>query len=230
MILCVSEARALVEACTTANSHTQDDAAIIADHLIDCELRGLSYRGLPRAQSVVERIRKRAGPGPANRRTFRDTGSARLNGGDQAGYLVGRRATDMAITKARASGIAVVGASNTWYTGMFSYYLEMITTAGFAGMIAGSSGQKVAPHGGTEGRFGTNPIAFGFPSGTTPVIWDIGTANMMVGEAVLAKRLGQPLAPGRAFGPDGSPTDDPDAALKGVFTVWGGHKGSGGWR
>ena len=63
MILCVSEARALIETCMTANGHTQDDAAIIADHLIDCELRGLSYGGLPRAQSVVERIRKRAGPG-----------------------------------------------------------------------------------------------------------------------------------------------------------------------
>lgn len=211
----------------TANGHSPDDAAIIADHLIDCELRGLSYGGLPRAQSVVERIRKRAGPGQPITVLSETPVSARLDGGDQAGYLVGRRATEIAIAKARASGIAVVGASNTWYTGMFSYYLEMITTAGFAGMIAGSSGQKVAPEGGTEGRFGTNPIAFGFPSGATPVIWDIGTANLMVGEAVLAKRLGQPLAPGRAFAPDGSPTDDPGAALKGAFTVWGGHKGSG---
>lgn len=144
MILSVSEARALVEASMTANGHTPDDAAIIADHLIACELRGLSYGGLPRAQSVVERIRKRAGPGQPITVLSETPVSARLDGGDQAGYLVGCRATDIAIAKARASGIAVVGASNTWYTGMFSYYLELITRAGFAGMIAGSSGQKVA--------------------------------------------------------------------------------------
>ena len=85
------------------------------------------------------------------------------------GYLVGSRATGIAIDKVRTSGIAVVGASKTWYTGMFSYYLERVVAAGFVGMVAGSGSFKVAPHGGTEGRYSTNPIAFGFPSTTTPV-------------------------------------------------------------
>ena len=153
--------------------------------------------------------------------------SASLDGGDQVGYLVARRATEMALEKAKHTGLALVGASKTWYTGMFSYYLERVTAAGFAGMLAGSGGQKVAPHGGTEGRFSTNPIAFGFPSAGTPVIWDIGTANIMLAEVMLAQRLGEPLAEGKAFDKAGRPTRDPAAALQGAFTVWGGHKGSG---
>jgi len=108
---------------------------------------------------------------------------------------------------------------------MFQAYT--LARVGFAGMIAGSGTQKVAPHGGTEGRLGTNPIAFGFPSAAAPVIWDIGNASLMIGEAILARRLGESLPAGRAFAPDGRPTRDPDAGLKSAFAVWVGHKGSG---
>lgn len=228
MILSISEARALANASMRAVGHTDTEAAIIADHLIDCELRGLSYGGLSRALSIIERIRST----PSEKRPItclmETPVSASLDGGDQVGYLVARKATDMAIEKAQATGIAIVGARETWYTGMFSYYLEMITKAGFAGMIAGSGGNIVAPQGGTQPRFGTNPIAFGFPSAGTPVIWDIGTSNVMLADVMLKMRLGQPLAEGLAYDKDGAPTQDPATALDGgAFTAWGGHKGSG---
>lgn len=223
----ILNARALVESCMTEIGHTASEAEIIADHIIDCELRGLSFGGLPRALSIVERIR--ATPDQRQPITVERQSpvSAALDGGDHVGYLVGRRATEIALEKARTHGLAVVGARNTWYTGMFSYYLEMVTAAGFAGMAAGSAAQFVAPHGGTEGRFGSNPIAFGFPTVDQPVIWDIGTSQLMYGEAVLSRRLERPLADGMAYDPQGVPTIDPAAALEGAFTVWGGHKGSG---
>ena len=227
MILSVQDAWALVEACMVAFGHTEAEADIIADHLIDCELRGLSFGGLPRALSVIDYFRSLSVPRRPITLLQETPVSASLDGGHQIGYLVGHRATEIAIGKAKQTGLAVVGASKTLYTGMFSYYLEKVTQAGFAGMIAGSGGYKVAPHGGTEGRFSTNPIAFGFPSATTPVIWDIGTASVMLGEVVLKDRLGEQLPPGLAFDADGRPTQDPAAALKGAFTVWGGHKGSG---
>ena len=164
MKLTIPDARTLAEDSMVAVGHTREEAAIIADHLIDCELRGLQFGGLPRALSIVARIRETSTP----RRPitlWRETPfSASFDGGDQVGYLVGRRATDLAIEKAKSTGLAVVGARETWYTGMFSYYLEKVTRAGFAGMAAGSAPPRVAPPGGTEGRFGTNPIAFGFPS------------------------------------------------------------------
>ena len=225
--LSIQEARTLVENAMVAVGHSATEADIIADHLIDCELRGVSYGGLPRALSIVERIRDATQPRRPITVLRESPVSASLDGGDQVGYLVARRATEIAIDKARTTGLALVGASKTWYTGMFSYYLERVTQAGFAGMLAGSGGQKVAPHGGTEGRFSTNPIAFGFPSTDTPVIWDIGTSNVMLAEVMLAQRLGELLPEGKAFDKEGKPTRDPNAALQGAFTVWGGHKGSG---
>ncbi|MGK3203171.1 Ldh family oxidoreductase [Amycolatopsis sp. MEPSY49] len=223
----LSDAHGLVVAAMAKAGHTPDEAPVIADHLLDCELRGLTFGGLARALSIVERIRA-AGEAPRPIRVTAETPvSATIDGGDQVGYLVGMRALDLAVAKARARGMAVVGARNTWYTGMFSYYLEKAAAAGLAGMIAGSGPAVVAPHGGTEGRFGTNPIAFGFPATPVPVIWDIGTSAVMHGEVVLKARLGEQLEAGQAYDATGAPTLDPAAALGGAFGVWGGHKGSG---
>ncbi|GGF33764.1 Ldh family oxidoreductase [Subtercola lobariae] len=227
MILTITEAQRLVEQSMESVGHTEAEARIIADHLIDCELRGLAFGGVARALSIIERITSTPTPPSPIALTRETFVSAQFDGGDQVGYLVADRATDAAIEKARTMGIAVVGANNTWYTGMFSYYLERITAAGFMGIIAGSGAHIVAPHGGTEARFGTNPIAFGFPSTTGPIIWDVGTASVMLGEILVAMRLGQPIAEGLGYDREGEPTVNPQAALSGAFTVWGGHKGSG---
>lgn len=225
--LTVSEATEVVEQVMAAVGLTGDDAATVAAHLLDCELRGLGYGGLPRALSIAERIRST--PEPARPvRVVRDSAlSATLDGGDTVGYVVAQRATEMVIDKAGAGGMAVVAATDTWYTGMYSWYLEQITAAGLVGMIAGNAGRLVAPHGGTEARFGTNPIAFGFPTADEPVIWDTGTSSVTYAEVVLANRLGKSLPDGVAFDGDGRPTTSPAEALAGAFTVWGGHRGSG---
>lgn len=226
--LAIDEARTLCVHVMTAIGHGPDNAAIIADHLIDCELRGLSFGGLARALSVADRVKQYGLSANAITVVQETPISANVDGGDQVGYLVAQRVTELAIGKARASGIAVVGANETWYTGMFSYYLEQVTKAGFVGMIAGSGAAFVAPAGGTEGRFGTNPIAFGFPTTGTPIIWDIGTSGIMLGEVILAMREGRQLDEGMAYDASGAPTCDPAGALGGgAVGVWGGHKGSG---
>ena len=56
MHLTLHEARTLCTQAMTALGHTPDEATIIADHLIDCELRGVSYGGLARALSTCERV------------------------------------------------------------------------------------------------------------------------------------------------------------------------------
>jgi LDH2 family malate/lactate/ureidoglycolate dehydrogenase len=226
MKLTVKGAHALAFRVMKAVGHSDEEAGIITDHLIDCELRGIGYGGLARALSVAERICKR----PEGRKPIsiaRETPvSVLLDGGDQAGYLVGYRATVMGIEKAKANGIAVAGMHNTWYTGMFAYYMEMATKEGLVGMAAGASDWRVAPAGSNQARFGTNPIAFGFPSLGDPIIIDAGLSSVMISEATLAKRLGQNLADAVAYDADGLPTNDPAKALEGAFTVWGGHKGS----
>jgi delta1-piperideine-2-carboxylate reductase len=227
MRLTVPEAHQLAARVMAALGHDAADAAIIADHLIDCELRGLHYGGMARAISIAERI-ERTGNHRRPIRVLHETPvSARIDGGDHIGYVVAHRATTLVVEKAEAAGIAVVGASDTWYTGMISYYAEMAAARGLVSMIASNASPWVAPYGATEGRLGTNPICFGFPSADDPVIYDIGTSAIIHAEVTLARRLGHDLPENVAFDRDGLPTRDPAAALAGAFGAWGGHRGSG---
>jgi len=227
MHLTVREAHRLVARTMTALGHDPAASAIIADHLVDCELRGAAYGGLARAISIAERFAQTGDRRQPIRVIHETSVSARIDGGDNLGYLVAHRATNIAIAKAETTGIAVVGASNTWYTGMLSFYAEMAAARGLVSMIASNASPWVAPYGATEGRLGTNPICFGFPSADEPVIYDIGTSAIIHSEVKLAERLGNPLPENVAFDKDGRPTRDPAAAFAGAFAAWGGHRGSG---
>lgn len=227
MKLDIKEATSTLQAAIVKLGHEQGEAEIIVDHLMDCELRGLDYAGFARVLSIADRLDQK-GSAKGTIRVLKESGaSARLDGAGKLGYLVGQRATEIAMDKALESGISIVAASDTWYTGMLSYYAEQAAQKDLVTMIASNASPWVAPHGGTEGRFGTNPICFGFPSAEDPVIWDIGTSSIIHAQVVLARRLGRDLEPGMAYGPDGAPTTNPDEALKGAFTPWGGHRGSG---
>jgi LDH2 family malate/lactate/ureidoglycolate dehydrogenase len=227
MLMTLNAATALMSDALTGAGYTPEDARAITGHLIDCELRGLGYGGLARGLSVIERLTAQTSP-RGEIEVRKDTPvSASIDGGDEVGYLVAQRATDLAIEKAKASGIAIVGANNTWYTGMFTYYLEQVVEAGLVGIAAGSGAHIVAPYGSSEARFATNPIALGFPTADRPVIWDIGTSTMILAEVLLAERLGQELPEGHLFDPAGRPSTTPMDLLGGALTVWGGHRGSG---
>ncbi len=227
MRIATEDAHALLTRVMARLGYAAGDIPAIVDHLIDCELRGVSYGGLARAVSITERIARTGMPARPVTVTHETPVSARIDGADHIGYIVGQRATDMAIAKAEAAGLSAVGAVDTWYTGMLSYFAEQAADRDLVTTIASNASPWVAPHGAAEGRFGTNPICFGFPSTGHPVVWDIGTSTIMHAEVLLARRQGVALPEGRAFGPDGRPTTDPDAALAGAFASWGGHKGSG---
>lgn len=223
----LSEARALASNALQGIGIEAAHADITADHLVDAAMRGLTFGGLPRVLAIAERIAE-TGDHRREMRIVRDSPvSALIDGGDNVGYVVAHRATNLAIEKAKKSGIAIVGANNTFYTGLFAYYMEMATREGLVAFAAGNGPAVVAPEGAIDGRLGTNPISFGFPSKGDPVIWDIGTCAIMHGELLLHKRLNQQLPENVATDSNGKPTRDPATALSGAIRVWGGHKGSG---
>jgi delta1-piperideine-2-carboxylate reductase len=223
----IDEARRIVGAALCSVGYSSVESDIITRQIIDSELRGVPSAGLARAISIIERTV--TGPSPRGMRITRDTPvSVLIDGGGVCGYLVAHEATRLGIQKALNAGVAVVGANDTWYTGMLAHYMEMATDAGLVCFAVSSSAPRVAPHGATEGRFGTNPIAFGIPSSTDPVIFDAGTSELVMSQLALARRLGVPLPEGAAYDGDGVPTTDADSVLDGgSLRVWGGHRGSG---
>jgi LDH2 family malate/lactate/ureidoglycolate dehydrogenase len=223
----IDEARDLAVAILRQHRLTEEDARIVADHLIDAQLTGYTFAGLPRLLVVLERLRAQdRTPEPIE--VVRESPvSATVNGNGNLGYVVCRRAVDIAVDKAETSGLAVVGAYDSYYSGRSGYYVERAARRGMVAIHASSAFPMVAPTGGTRPVLGSNPIAMAFPvdAEQDPVIADLSTASSTWGALQLAKRVGEPLPEGIAIDAEGDPTTDPAAALLGAILPSAGHKG-----
>jgi LDH2 family malate/lactate/ureidoglycolate dehydrogenase len=222
----VAEASALGMRALARTGYPDEDAKIIVDQLIDNALCGYRFASLPRILAIAGDDKTRNARRPL--KVVHETAlSALIDGGNNVGYVTVFHAMQIAIAKVRQSGIASVGVYNSYYSGRNAYFVERIAEAGFVSIHAASAKARVLPIGGVKPALGTNPICFGFPSTTGPVVFDMGTASMMVGEIMLLAQLGQELPAGIGFDAEGNPTQDPKAALEGGWVPFGGHKGYG---
>lgn len=223
MHLDVAEARALSEDILCRCGFDAAEAAEITDVLVEAHLWGRPTSGLGHLRHVVRAAADRK-PITVVRE---DSRSVLLDGGNNPGFLVAGRAMRMAIAKAKETGLATAAARNAYLGGINGYYAGMAARQDLIGLVTISSGKRVAPAGGIDPLFGTNPLAVAIPTLDEPIVLDFATASTNVGSLHRAERLGAEIAPGLAIGPDGAPTTDPAAALAGAILPFGGHKGSG---
>jgi LDH2 family malate/lactate/ureidoglycolate dehydrogenase len=220
----VGEARALGEAAMRGAGYDDDDARILADHVLDAALCGYEYSGLPKLLNVVDYADFRLPRRPIT--VVRETGAtAMLDGGNNTGMVAAYRAAEATIVRAEANGLAIVCLANTWMTGRSAYYCEMIARAGLVVIHSVAAPPMVAPFGGTRPAPGTNPIAFGFPTEGDPLVIDMGTSAFMATDLQFRARLGAPIPEGVALGPDGRSTTDATAAQLGALLPFGGKEG-----
>src|SRR3954449_4654539 len=217
MRVSAAELRRVTEASLVAAGCPADEIPQIADVLTYAQWRGnwqslvqLSVAGLPRFQAT--------GPIHIERET---AVSALLHGELHAGITVMCRAMGLAEAKAKASGVAIVGAHHSAPpgTGALGYYVEELATAGLVGFCWSGSSELVAPYGGAEARFGTNPIAAAFPSADEPIVIDLATSAIPAFELARRRLFGVDLPPTAALDDQGQDTDDPVLAT--VLTTFG---------
>ena len=223
MHISVADARELAETFLTGSGMSATDAAIITDILLEAELRGRKTHGFIRLTGIKSRYEQGE---RTDIQIDKEEGQC-INGGNQPGYLVAYRAMELAIERTKQSGSGIIGVYNTSHCGMAGYYVDMARKADIIGLLFADCLPRITPEGGTEAILGTNPIAVGIPSNTVPILFDMSTAAITNGDLLVAMREGTAIAEGIAFSPEGEPTTDADAALKGSVRPFGGHKGFG---
>jgi LDH2 family malate/lactate/ureidoglycolate dehydrogenase len=225
MQLAIDEATELGVRVLVRHGFTPEHARIVADHLVEAASCGHEFSSLPRLIAIVDAMQSRPRPGPI-RVTREDGCFAHIDGGDNVAYVTSLVAVDKGIEICRRTGIAVVTANNTWFSGRCAYYVERAARQGFVAMHTTNTTARVAPFGGSQRLMGTNPFALAFPSLDDPLVIDIGTSAITWGDVVLMQAKREPLPPGVAVDAQGRPTLDPAAALEGAFLPWGGQRGS----
>ena len=222
--LTADEARALCVASLKKTGYDDEQAGVIADHVMDAALCGYEYSGLPKLLNVFEHKNLRQ-PRRRLKAVYETPVSAMIDGGNNCGMYTLMRAAEMAIEKANQHGVGVIGMNNSWVSGRGAIYVETIARAGLIGIHTVSSTQHVAPPGAAKAAYGTNPLSFGFPTAGEPFVIDMGTSAFMSTDMQFRERRGEALPEGVAIDAQGKPTRDAKAARAGALLSFGGYKG-----
>ena len=204
-------ARSILMGC--GMSH--DDADVAAGVLLYADLRGIDSHGvahLSAHQSYVRGIKNgNVNPCP-DVQTVSDNGTLALVDGDGGlGPVVGHRAMELAIEKARVSGVGLVGACNSRHYGSAGYYAEMALPHDMIGISMTQASPAVLPTHGAKRKLGTNAISFAIPAGKEPAyVLDMATSAVAVGKLELARRKSEAIPVGWAVDSEGRETTDPN--------------------
>jgi LDH2 family malate/lactate/ureidoglycolate dehydrogenase len=205
----------------------EDDAALVADSLVQADLWGHQSHGFLRLPWYVARLRSGAMRAVADPAVLSDTGPLLLlDGRDGIGQVLTERARRMAVERARTHGVGVVGVRNSNHFGTAMYFTRRAAHEGFVSLLTTNASPAMAPWGGREKRLGTNPwsIAAPGPDGRVVAV-DIANTAVARGKVYLAKNRGESIPEGWALTADGAPTTDPAEGVLGVILPMAGHKG-----
>jgi LDH2 family malate/lactate/ureidoglycolate dehydrogenase len=207
----------------------EEDARIVADHLVEADLRGVHSHGVIRVPTYVQGIRAgRINPTPTVRVVEDHGGQAVMDGDYAMGHVAAYRANALAIERGREHGMAAVALRRSTHCGAMAYYAIRAREAGLIGLAITNAGMNMTPTGGTAKLIGNNPFAMAVPTTRAwPMVLDMATSVVAGGKLDVARSKGEPIPLGWARDKDGNRTTDPVAARAGSLEPLGGPKGYG---
>lgn len=189
----------------------KDDAKVIGDVLIESDKRGIDSHGIGRLKPIyIDRI----DAGILNPVTKIDVlkdekACAVLDGNNGMGHVVGVKAMNMAIAKAKEYGLGMVAVRHSTHYGIAGYYASMATKQNMIGVTGTNARPSIAPTFGVENMLGTNPLTFGIPTDEPfPFMLDCATSVSQRGKIEVYGRAGKQLPPGWVIGSDGTTRTD----------------------
>lgn len=219
------------------------DAAIIGDVLIESDKRGIDSHGIGRLKPIyIDRIDIGIMNPVTEIEVVKDqNATAVLDGHNGMGHVVGHKAMEMAIEKAKKYGLGMVVVRNSNHYGISGYFATMATKAGMIGVTGTNARPSIAPTHGVENMLGTNPLVFGMPTDEDfPFVIDCATSVTQRGKIEVYGRAGKELPEGWVIDHEGKTRTDTQQVLKdlttgmaaltplgGIGEVTGGYKGYG---
>ncbi len=212
-----------------------NEANLTADHLVAANLAGHDSHGVGMVPRYVNSWL--ADELQLNRhvKTLLDSGTMlTLDGRRGMGQVVACEAMELAIERACEHGVCVMGLKHSHHLGRVGHWAELAIAAEMVSVhfVNAVSKPIVAPHGGAQGRFLTNPFTVGIPvPGRAPILLDFATSAIALGKARVAHNSGRKVMPGSLVDRHGMITDDPSVLFPAAGTAPGallpfaGHKG-----
>ena len=213
-----------------ANGCDEETVNILSDLIMKAERDGSLSHGLFRLPAYVTGLKSGKINGKGRPEVKKISPSViKVSGNNCLAPVVLNKSIPELIKAAKENGVAVLAINNSHHMAAMWPETEMIAEQGLVAFACTSYKPAVAPAGAIKPLFGTNPISFAWPRpGQTPVVFDMATASMAMGEVQVAKREGHKVPIGTGLNKQGKETTDPgEIADGGVLLPFGGYKGSG---
>lgn len=202
---------------------TGEESKVITDVLLLSDLYGIESHGMQRMVRYHKGIEKGMIDVHAKPEVvFETLVSAVVDGHDGMGQLIGKFAMDIAVKKAKTSGIAIVTARNSNHYGIAGYYAKLACDAGLIGFSFTNSEAIMVPTFGRLAMLGSNPIACAMPAEPCDFFFDASTTVVTRGKLEMYNKMGKPLPEGWALDKDGHPSSDAPDVLKNIIAKNGG--------
>jgi delta1-piperideine-2-carboxylate reductase len=213
-----------------ANGCDEETSNILSDLIMKAERDGSLSHGLFRLPAYVAGLKSGKINGKNRPKISKITPSVvKVDGNNCLAPMVLNKSLPELIKAAQENGVAVLSITNSHHMAAMWPETEAIAEEGLVAFACTSYKPAVAPAGSIKPLFGTNPISFAWPrKNKPPVVYDMATASMAMGEVQVAKREGHKVPLGTGLTKDGKDTTDPaEIADGGVLLPFGGYKGSG---
>jgi uncharacterized oxidoreductase len=221
-----------------------DEGARIAHHLLSANLTGHDSHGVIRTPRYIQWLQEGKVVAGQSIQVLHETPTHAIVDGQWGfGQTVAPQAVDLGIAKAKQNGLSVIGLRFAGHIGRIGDWGERAAEAGLVSIhfVNVFGGELVAPFGGVDRRFSTNPVCIAAPTAEGPLVLDFATSLVAEGKVLVASNGGKPVPPGSLIEPDGTLSSDPRTLYgpiegthvrdssqgAGALRAFGEHKGSG---
>jgi (2R)-3-sulfolactate dehydrogenase (NADP+) len=225
----LSQIEDLAHAALSAHRTNEANARSMARSIAAAEADGIRSHGLLRlptycAQAACGKVDGHATPSA----TRTAPGAWQVDACDGFAHPAIELGLAEVVPTAMQQGIAALSIVRSYNCGVVGHHVERLAEQGLLALALANTPAAIAPWGGNQALFGTNPIALAAPrSEGPPLVVDQSASVVARGEVLRRARQGEPIPLGWALDEAGLPTADPQAALRGSMLPAGGHKGAG---
>jgi len=214
-MISIDEARRFMADCFMKSNTSQVNAQAMADLLAEADYRGHYSRGMNRLEMYINDLKINSSDGNATPKILNETpATAWVDGLNGLGAVVGNFCMDLAIEKAKATGVGVVCAKRSNHYGIAGWYTIRAMKQGFIGLSSTNTSPLMCPTRAMEAGLGTNPISFAAPADNgDSFVLDMATTAVAVGKIEIQRRKGAEVPLGWAHDTQGNMTTNADLAF-----------------
>lgn len=203
------------------------DARVVADSLVDADLRNVISHGVVRVGNYVDRLNHGGALAKPEIKVLKETPvSLLVDGGDGLGAVVSEYTVQKLREKAETSGMAFGVVIRSNHFGAAARWAIELAGDDMVAMAGSNVEPLICVTGGASKGIGNNPFTYAFPTGKYgTVCYDVACSVMAGGKMFEYRRENKTLPDGAFLDKDGKPTNNPHEAS--LMMPFGGHKGYG---